>query len=55
MRVPALPGCITEGDSLDEALANVREAIQLYIETLVDLGEPVPEESAPPELAAVEV
>jgi len=30
--VPALPGCISEGDTRAEALANIREAIQLYIE-----------------------
>jgi predicted RNase H-like HicB family nuclease len=32
--VPALPGCISEGDSVDEALANIREAIGLYLEPL---------------------
>lgn len=30
--VPALPGCISEGDSLDEARRNIREAIELYLE-----------------------
>jgi predicted RNase H-like HicB family nuclease len=30
--VPALPGCISEGDTREEALANVQEAIQLYLE-----------------------
>jgi predicted RNase H-like HicB family nuclease len=30
--VPSLPGCISEGDTLDEALANIREAIELYLE-----------------------
>jgi predicted RNase H-like HicB family nuclease len=29
--VPALPGCVSEGDSRDEALANIREAIELYL------------------------
>ena len=29
--VPALPGCITEGDTLDEAIANAREAIALHV------------------------
>ena len=30
--VPALPGCISEGDTRDEALANIQEAIELYLE-----------------------
>lgn len=30
--VPALPGCISEGDSREEALKNIREAIALYLE-----------------------
>jgi len=30
--VPALPGCISEGNSRDEALSNIREAIELYLE-----------------------
>ena len=32
--VPALPGCITEGETMDEALSNARDAIQLYLEDL---------------------
>jgi predicted RNase H-like HicB family nuclease len=34
--VPALPGCISEGDTRDEALANIEEAIQLYLEPVDD-------------------
>ena len=34
--VPALPGCISEGDTREEALANIREAIHLYIEPVED-------------------
>jgi predicted RNase H-like HicB family nuclease len=30
--VPSLPGCISEGDTLEDALANIREAIDLYLE-----------------------
>ncbi|MGE0229412.1 MAG: type II toxin-antitoxin system HicB family antitoxin [Dehalococcoidia bacterium] len=53
--VPALPGCITEGHTLEGALANAREAISLHVDSLIASGEPVPSELAPPELVAVEV
>ena len=42
--VPALPGCVTQGDDRAEALANVREAIELYIEDCREAGDPVPTE-----------
>ena len=34
--VPSLPGCISEGDSADEAMANIRQAIELYFEPADD-------------------
>jgi len=34
--VPALPGCISEGDTREEALANIQEAIELYLEPVED-------------------
>ena len=34
--VPVLPGCISEGETKDEALANIREAIELYLEPVED-------------------
>jgi predicted RNase H-like HicB family nuclease len=34
--VPSLPGCISEGDTLEEALRNIREAIELYLEAVDD-------------------
>jgi predicted RNase H-like HicB family nuclease len=34
--VPALPGCVSEGDTREEALRNVEEAIQLYLEPVED-------------------
>ena len=40
--VPTLPGCITEGDTWEEAIANAREAIAGYIEALKALGKPIP-------------
>lgn len=43
--VPALAGCVSQGDSRDEALANIREAIQLYIDDCRAVGDPVPTEA----------
>ncbi|MGE0086544.1 MAG: type II toxin-antitoxin system HicB family antitoxin [Desulfococcaceae bacterium] len=34
--VPGLPGCISEGDTKEEALSNIREAIELYLEPAED-------------------
>jgi predicted RNase H-like HicB family nuclease len=42
--VPSLPGCHTQGETLEETERNAREAILLYIESLIAHGEPVPEE-----------
>jgi len=43
--VPSLPGCISEGDNYDVALANIKEAIALYLESLQADGLPIPEEN----------
>ena len=43
--VPALPGCVSQGDSRDEALRNIREAIELYVHDCRDAGDPVPTEA----------
>ncbi len=40
--VPSLPGCITQGMTRSEAIENVKEAIELYLESLEVHGEPVP-------------
>lgn len=40
--VPALPGCVSQGDTHDEATANIREAILAYVEALKIAGDPVP-------------
>jgi predicted RNase H-like HicB family nuclease len=45
--VPALPGCITEGDTYEDCIANAQEAIEGFIETLIEVGEPVPIEAEP--------
>ncbi len=46
--VPSLPGCITQGETVEEAVTMARDAIQLYIESLIADGEPIPEEEVAP-------
>lgn len=41
---PGLPGCVSEGDTREEALANIREAIEGYLEGLKKSGFPLPSE-----------
>ena len=43
--VPALPGCVTQGVMRLEVLANIGEAIRLYIEDCIAAGDPVPTEA----------
>lgn len=42
--VPALPGCVTEGDTYEEALEMAHDAISLYVQSLIDDGLPIPTE-----------
>jgi antitoxin HicB len=53
--VPALPGCVTEGTTPEEALANAREAISLTLEDLAAHGEPIPLDRADVRLERVSV
>ena len=53
--VPALPGVVTQGDSVDGAIVQARDAIRLHIEGLIADGEQVPEERERPQLATVQV
>ena len=41
--VPELPGCIAHGSTPEEALANVKEAMQLWLDTAREFGDPIPE------------
>ncbi|MFN8489811.1 MAG: type II toxin-antitoxin system HicB family antitoxin [Caldilineaceae bacterium] len=41
--VPELPGCMAHGSSQEESLANVKEAIQLWVDTAREFGDPIPE------------
>ncbi|MBW1811722.1 MAG: type II toxin-antitoxin system HicB family antitoxin [Deltaproteobacteria bacterium] len=40
--VPALPGCISQGNTRSEAIKNILEAIEVYLESLKAHGEPIP-------------
>jgi antitoxin HicB len=43
--VPSLPGCITYGETIEESIDMAKEAIELYIESLKEHGEPIPDET----------
>ncbi len=61
VRVPALPGCVTQGETVAEALENARDVIGLWLEELAARGQPIPDDDAGapvltvPALALVEV
>lgn len=42
---PVLPGCFSQGETVEEALANIREAIELCLDDMEMRGEPIPEPS----------
>ena len=44
--VPLLPGCVSQGDNRDEAITNIREAIELYVEDCRSAGDPIPQEDS---------
>lgn len=51
--IPALPGCISQGESFEEALANIKEAAELYLEDLKKSE--IPEESRPIVVSPIQV
>lgn len=51
--VPSLPGCVSQGENRDEAVANIREAVELYLETLEQENMPIPSERSDALLIAV--
>ena len=52
--VPDLPGCIAAGESKDEVLSLIRDAIELHLEGLKEEGQPIPAPSSTSELVEVE-
>ena len=53
MNVPALPGCFTQGHTIEQAIERAHEAIELHLEGLVESGEPIPAEPVLPLLHVV--
>ncbi|HEU0003847.1 MAG TPA: type II toxin-antitoxin system HicB family antitoxin, partial [Ktedonobacteraceae bacterium] len=53
--LPALPGCITQGETVGQCIERAREAIAGYIEDLIANGEPVPEEIERPQMVTIDV
>jgi antitoxin HicB len=53
--VPAIPGCVTQGETIEKAIAMAKDAIRLYIEMLIADGEPVPQEREHPQALIVKV
>jgi predicted RNase H-like HicB family nuclease len=51
--VPDLPGCTSAGNTLDDALAGIREAIEGHLEVMREFGDPIPEPTS--ESAFVEI
>jgi predicted RNase H-like HicB family nuclease len=53
--VPSLPGCVTQGKSIEQCVERAREAIALHIAALEANGEPVPDEVEHPQAIVVDV
>ena len=53
--VPELPGCVSQGETLDEALVNIRAAIEGHLLAMAAHGEDLPEQAGLPVIATVEV
>jgi len=53
--VPSLPGCFAQGESVEETLADMQEAIQSHLEALKSDGQTIPIDDVLPEIAQVEV
>lgn len=53
--VPALPGCITQGETVEQCIERAREAIEGYIESLIINGMAIPEEMERPQVITISV
>jgi predicted RNase H-like HicB family nuclease len=48
VEVPSLPGCYSQGETVEEAMENIKEAIALHIEDMLEAGEEVPDDVPAP-------
>ena len=55
VEVPSLPGCFSQGDTREEALENIKEAIALHIEDMIAAGEDLPDDIEPISVETVAV
>ena len=55
VHVPALPGCASQGETIEEAVVNIKEALELYLWSLKDDKLPIPDSDVDIELREVEV
>ncbi len=55
VEVPSLPGCFSQGETREEALENIKEAIALHIEDMIAAGEDVPDDIEPISVETVAV
>ncbi len=53
--VPALPGIVTQGRDLEDAISMARDAIRCHVDGLLKDGLPVPEEAEPPQVVTLDV
>jgi antitoxin HicB len=53
--VPVLPGCITQGDTIEQCIERAHEAIAGYIESLQAEGKPIPYETVRPQVITINV
>lgn len=53
--VPAIPGCVTQAETVEEAIENAKDVIPLFLQELIERGEPLPEERESPHLIPVDV
>lgn len=53
--VPALPGCVTQGETVEQCIERAQEAIAGYVESLGAAGEPVPHETERPQAITISV